>query len=31
MVKMNLGAAMIPVSSKRLLTDGDLVYKHTRG
>ena len=27
MVKMNLGAAMIPVSSKRLLTDGDLVYK----
>lgn len=27
MVKMNLGVAMIPVSSKRLLTDGDLVYK----
>ena len=27
MVKMNLGAAMIPVSSKRLLTDGNLVYK----
>jgi len=27
MVKMNIGAAMIPVSSKRLLTDGDLVYK----
>ena len=27
MVKMNLGAAMIPVSSRRLLTDGDLVYK----
>jgi len=27
MVKMNLGMAMIPVSSKRLLTDGDLVYK----
>ena len=27
MVKMNLGAARIPVSSKRLLTDGDLVYK----
>ena len=27
MVKMNLGAAMIPVSSMRLLTDGDLVYK----
>lgn len=27
MVKMNLGMAMIPVSSKRLLTDGDLIYK----
>lgn len=27
MVKMNLGAAMIPMSSRRLLTDGDLVYK----
>lgn len=27
MVKMNLGAAMIPVSSRKLLTDGDLVYK----
>ena len=27
MVKMNLGVAMIPVSSKRLLTDGNLVYK----
>ena len=27
MVKMNLGAAMIPVSSNRLLTDGDLIYK----
>ncbi len=27
MVKMNLGAAMIPTSSRRLLTDGDLVYK----
>lgn len=27
MVKMNLGSAMIPVSSKRLLTDGDLIYK----
>lgn len=27
MVKMNLGVAMIPISSKRLLTDGDLVYK----
>lgn len=27
MVKMNLGAAMIPISSKKLLTDGDLVYK----
>lgn len=27
MVKMNLGMAMIPMSSKRLLTDGDLVYK----
>jgi len=27
MVKMNLGMAMIPVSSKKLLTDGDLVYK----
>lgn len=27
MVKMNLGVAMIPVSSKRLLTDGDLIYK----
>ncbi|MCR5833736.1 MAG: LysR family transcriptional regulator [Selenomonadaceae bacterium] len=27
MVKMNLGIAMIPVSSKKLLTDGDLIYK----
>ena len=27
MVKMNLGAAMIPISSSKLLTDGDLVYK----
>ncbi len=27
MVKMKLGAAMIPFSGKRLLTDGDLVYK----
>lgn len=27
MVKMNLGIAMTPVSGKRLLTDGDLVYK----
>lgn len=27
MVKMNLGAAMIPFSGKRLLTDGDLIYK----
>lgn len=27
MVKMNIGAAMIPVSSKRLLTDGNLIYK----
>ncbi len=27
MVKMNLGAAMIPISSQRLLTDGDLIYK----
>ena len=24
---MNLGIAMIPVSSKSLLTDGDLIYK----
>ena len=27
MVKMNLGAAMIPLSSRTLLTDGDLIYK----
>ena len=27
MVKMNLGVAMIPISSKKLLTDGDLIYK----
>ena len=27
MVKMNLGAAMIPISSQKLLTDGDLIYK----
>ena len=27
MVKMNLGAAMIPFSGKRLLTDGNLIYK----
>lgn len=27
MVKMNLGLAMTPVSGKRLLTDGDLIYK----
>ncbi len=27
MVKMNLGAAMIPISSRKLLTDGDLIYK----
>ncbi|MBE8954835.1 MAG: LysR family transcriptional regulator [Quinella sp. 2Q5] len=27
MVKMNLGMAMIPFSGKRLLTDGDLIYK----
>ena len=27
MVKMNLGMAMTPVSSKRLLSDGDLIYK----
>ena len=27
MVKMNLGTAMIPISSKKLLTDGDLIYK----
>lgn len=27
MVKMNLGVALIPVSSKRLLSDGDLIYK----
>lgn len=27
MVKMNIGAALIPISSKRLLTDGDLIYK----
>lgn len=29
MVKMNLGAAMIPISSSKILTDGDLVYKRT--
>lgn len=28
MVKMNLGIAMIPISSQKLLTDGDLIYKH---
>ena len=27
MVKMNLGAALIPISSQKLLTDGDLIYK----
>lgn len=27
MVKMNLGIAMIPISSKKILTDGDLLYK----
>ena len=27
MVKMNIGIAMIPVSSRQLLTDGDLVFK----
>ena len=27
MVKMNLGVALIPVSSQKLLTDGDLIYK----
>lgn len=27
MVKMNIGMAMIPISSRRLLTDGDLIYK----
>lgn len=27
MVKMNLGVAMIPISSQTLLTDGDLIYK----
>ena len=27
MVKMHLGIAMIPISSKKLLTDGDLIYK----
>lgn len=27
MVKMNLGVAMIPISSSKLLTDGDLIYK----
>ena len=27
LVKMNLGIAMIPVSSQKLLTDGDLIYK----
>jgi len=27
MVKMNLGVAMIPISSQKLLTDGDLIYK----
>lgn len=27
MIKMNLGIAMIPISSKKILTDGDLLYK----
>ena len=27
MVKMNLGISMVPMSSKTLLTDGDLIYK----
>ena len=27
MAKMNLGTAMIPISSQKLLTDGDLLYK----
>ncbi len=27
MVKMNMGVAMLPISSKKLLTDGDLIYK----
>ena len=27
MAKMNLGIAMIPISSRKLLTDGDLIYK----
>lgn len=27
MVKMNLGAAMIPISSRRLLTESNLIYK----
>ena len=27
MVKKNLGMAMIPISSRELLTDGDLIYK----
>ena len=27
MVKMNIGVAMIPISSQKLLTDGDLIYK----
>lgn len=27
MVKMRLGVALIPVSSRKLLTDGDLIYK----
>lgn len=27
MVKMNLGVALIPISSQKLLTDGDLIYK----
>ena len=27
LVKMNLGVALIPISSQKLLTDGDLIYK----
>lgn len=27
MVKMNLGIAMIPISSEKILSDGDLIYK----
>ena len=27
MAKLNMGVAMLPISSKKLLTDGDLIYK----